>query len=558
MVRWFVDLLRERPEIAFFVTLTLGYALGRARIGRFSLGATPGVLIVAVLLGQLEITLPETLKQVFFLLFLFSIGYRTGPQFFRGLRKDGLSQAGLAVVFASVGVGLAYLAARMLGYDAGTAAGLVAGALTESAAVGTAGDAIGGLPLGAEDKARLVARMTTAFAVAYLVGILVPIVVLAHLGPRLLGIDLAAECLAYEETMNADRRAPHMLWRLFEVRTFRIDPGADLDGRPVAEVERLLGDARLYVDRIRREGVVHRAEPDFVVAAGDVVSILGRHEPVIEQAGRLGTEVADPGLAPGAADAVEVVLTSQRYDGVTLAELAEQPFARGVFLARLTRGGLRIPIAPGTRVERGDVLSIVGVPERTQAAIAALGVPDRVTDATDIVFVGLGIVLGATIGSLTFALGTVQIGLGAVCVLIAGLLFGWLRSVRPIFAPIPAATMWLFESLGLTGFMAVIGLAAGPNFLRGLQETGLGLMLAAALVVFAAHVVTLLAGRHVFRMHPAILFGACAGAGTATPALAAVREIARSNVPTLGYGVSCAVANVLLALAGPVMVLLLH
>jgi putative transport protein len=216
-------------------------------------------------------------------------------------------------------------------------------------------------------------------------------------------------------------------------------------------------------------------------------------------------------------------------------------------------------VTPATTVERGDVLSIVGKPERTKAAIEAIGVADRVTDVTDMVFVGLGIFIGAVVGIPALRFGALELGLSeSVGVLLGGLVFGWLRSLRPIFGRIPSPTLWLFESLGLTGFIAVVGLSAGPDFVRGLQESGLTLVLAALAVVITAQFVTLMVGRHVFHLHPGILLGVCAGAGTATPALAAVQEVAKSAVPTLGYGVSYAVGNVLLALWGTVIVFLLR
>jgi putative transport protein len=289
-----------------------------------------------------------------------------------------------------------------------------------------------------------------------------------------------------------------------------------------------------------------------------VVAIAGRHEVIIDRGHTFGTEVTDRDLAQASLDVADVIVTQKSIDSMTLSELAEQPFARGVFLRSITRSGVAIPVSAGTVVERGDVLSIVGKPERTKAAIKAIGMADRVSDATDMVFVGLGIVLGALVGIPALRYGALELGLSeSVGVLLGGLVFGWLRSLRPIFVRIPSPTLWLFESLGLTGFIAVVGLSAGPDFVRGLHESRLTLAVAALVVVISAHFVTLMVGRHVFHVHPGILLGICAGAGTATPALAAVQEVAKSTVPTLGYGVSYAVGNVLLALWGTVIVSLL-
>ena len=559
LVDWLIGVLHERLEITFFVTIALGYALGRLRIGSFSLGAVTGVLLAGVLVGQLGITLPAALKQVFFLLFLFSIGYRTGPQFFRGLKKDGLAQAALAVVFAVVGLAVAYVFARVLGYQAGTAAGLIAGALTESATIGTAGDAIAHLAIGKDAQAQLANQIPVAFAVTYLVGVVVAAWFLAQIGPRILGVDLAAECRAYEEKMGGGEGKDALkAWRMFEIRTYRLEASSELVGRSIRDVERVIEGARIYIDRVRRGATVAAPGPDFVLAAGDVIGLIGRHEVLIERTDRFGTEVADRDLAQSAVDVVDVVLIQKKFDGMTLRELADQPFVRGVFLRSIRRSGVLIPATWETTIERGDLLSLVGMPERTKAAIQALGAADRVSDVTDMVFVGLGIVIGGIVGIPAFRYGALELGLSeSVGVLLGGLVFGWLRSVRPVFGRIPSATLWLFESLGLTGFIAVVGLSAGPDFVRGLQQSGLSLVIAATVVIVLAQFVTLLVGRYVFHMHPGILLGACAGAGTSTPALAAVQEVAQSSVPTLGYGVSYAVGNVLLALWGTVIVFLL-
>jgi len=560
LVEWFVKLLHDRPEVAFFLTITIGYAIGRLRIGSFTLGAVTGVLLAGVLVGQLGVTLPASLKQVFFLLFLFSIGYRTGPQFFRGLKKDGLVQAGLAVVFSVVGLVAAYTIARMAGYEAGTAAGLIAGSLTESATIGTAGDAIANLPISKEAQAHLTNQIPVAFAVTYLVGVIAGAWFLAQIGPRLLGVDLAAECRAYEEKMSGGEKLDTFsAWRTFDIRTFRLDAGSALIGRSVREIETVVEGGRFHVDRVRRGTQMESPGPDYIMKAGDVVAIAGRHELIVNRGPTFGMEVTDRDLAQATLDVVDVVITQKAIDGLALVELAEQPFARGVFLRGISRSGVAIPVTPATIVERGDVLSIVGKPERTKAAIEAIGVADRVRDVTDMVFVGLGIFIGAVVGIPALRWGALELGLSeSVGVLLGGLVFGWLRSLRPIFGRIPSPTLWLFESLGLTGFIAVVGLSAGPDFVRGLQESGLTLALAALVLVITAQFATLMVGRYLFHMHPGILLGACAGAGTATPALAAVQEVAKSPVPTLGYGVSYAVGNVLLALWGTVIVFLLR
>jgi putative transport protein len=259
------------------------------------------------------------------------------------------------------------------------------------------------------------------------------------------------------------------------------------------------------------------------------------------------------------AETLDVVVTSAAVDGRTLAQIADEDFARGVFLRRITRAGTAIPVFATTEIQRGDVLTLVGPSRRIAVAVDHIGVPDRATDVTDMVIVAVGIVGGALIGIPALMLGHLELGLSLpVGVLVGGLTCGWLRSMWPRYVGrIPGPTLWVFESVGLAGFVAVVGLEAGPDFIVGLRTAGVTLVVAGFLTVLVPHLVGVVVGYWIMKMHPGVLLGVCAGAGTATPALAAIQEAAKSQVPTLGYGVSYAVGNVLLALWGTVIVALL-
>jgi len=231
--------------------------------------------------------------------------------------------------------------------------------------------------------------------------------------------------------------------------------------------------------------------------------------------------------------------------------------ARGVFLRKLVRANEELPFTPRTVVERGDVLTVFGMKPDVERVARDIGYADRPTSATDMVTVGAAIVLGGLIGLPALALGKLEIGLSmSVGVLVGGLVFGWLRSVDRRFGRIPEATLWLFDSVGLAAFLAAVGLSAGPDFVRGLWESGVSLVIAGLLSTTIPLVVTMLVGRYVVKMHPGVLLGVCAGAATSAPGLAAVQEMAKSKIPTLGYGVTYAIGNVLLALWGSVMVVL--
>jgi len=562
MANWLMDVLGQHPEVTFFLVLGVGYALGKVKLGGFTLGAVTGTLLAGVAIGQLGVRVSGEVKQAFFLLFLFSIGFRTGPQFFRGLRRDGLQQALLAAIVATTGLVVAYVVSRLFQYDAGTAAGVIAGALTESATIGTASDAIARLGLPATDAAALTNRIPVAFAVTYLVGVVGAAWFLAQLAPRLMGVKLDEECRRYEQAMEGGQTMQSTSRREIDIRAYVVQSGSPLIGRTIGELEERARDARLFVERLRRGGQVIELDHRTLVQSGDVLAVTGRRELLVAriEEQRLGlVETDDRDLLDIPSEAVDVVVTSRRLDGKTLVELSAFDFARGVFLRRVTRAGTPLPMFPATVLNRGDVLTIVGPTRRTGVAIAELGVPDRPSDVTDMVLVALGIVAGALIGIPALMLGGIEIGLSlSVGVLLGGLVCGWLRSRWPrFFGRIPGPTLWVFESVGLAGFVAVVGLNAGPDFVTGLRTSGPSLLAAGLLTVLIPHLVGVILGRWVFKMHPGILLGVCAGAGTATPALAAIQEAAKSQVPTLAYGVSYAVGNVLLALWGTVIVALL-
>ena len=272
-----------------------------------------------------------------------------------------------------------------------------------------------------------------------------------------------------------------------------------------------------------------------------------------------GVLVGDRELLDLPVEVVDVVMTRKEFDGRTLVDLARDDVSRGVFLRRITRAGTTLGVLPDTKVQRGDVLTVTGSAASTARVAEAFGVADRPTDVTDMLVVATGIVAGALIGLPALHIGGVEIGLSLpVGVLLGGLVCGWLRSVRPRwFGRIPGPTLWIFESIGLAGFVAVVGLNAGPDFVQGLRTSGVSLLVAGALTISIALLIGVLAGRWLFKMHPGVLLGVCAGACTATPALAAVQEAARSSVPSIGYGVAYAVGNVFLAIWGTVIVALL-
>src|SRR5438552_7497020 len=550
--------LREHQELAVILTLAIGFFIGRLKVATFSLGTAVGTLLAGVAIGQMNIQVPAVVKYVFFDLFLFTTGYKVGPQFFRALKKDALPQLGLTLVLCVTCLLAAFTAAKLLGYDVGTAAGMLAGAFTESTVIGTASDAIGRLAtISDAEKTHLVNNIPVAYAVTYLFGTAFIVWFLPNVGPKLMRVNLKEEALKLRAKIAASGGGePETLsaYQALAVRAYQVT-NPDLINRNVAELEARPKQSRVFISRIRRDGKIIEAEPDTVVRERDVIAVLTRSELLTARGAEIGAEVNDKELLSFPIEVLDVVLTNRSFVGKTIVDLAAMEFARGVFLKKLTRLGEPMPFSPATQVERGDILTLVGATRDVARAAKDLGYADRQTVMTDMIFVGLGIVLGGFMGLLTVTVAGLPLTLTASGgALIMGLVFGWLRAVNPTFGRIPGSAMWIFDTVGLTVFMACVGLAAGPSFFSGLQKSGVSLVFVGIVIAILPHTVSILFGRYVLRMNPVIVLGACSGAGTITAALRAIQEEAQSDLPALGYTVPYAIGNIVLTAWGPVLV----
>jgi putative transport protein len=460
----------------------------------------------------------------------------------------------VTVVLCVTSLLTAFLAALIFDYDSGTAAGLLAGAFTESTVIGTAGETINRLDLSDSEKARLLNNIPVAYAVAYLVGTGFVVWFLSQLAPRLLRIDLKAESRKLEESLSAgEEKLGLSAYPEWDLRAYALDDA--WAGRTVAELEASFAPARVFIERIRRDWQIREVEPNLVLGAGDLVAVSARRRVLVGER-RIGTEIQDQQLLDFPWAVMDVVLTNGTLVNKTIAELAAE-HGRGVVLHKLVRGSEEIPFVASTVVNRGDLLRLAGATRDVERVGSALGYIERPTSATDMVFVGLGILVGGLLGALTVTVAGLPLSLTASGgALIMGLIFGWLRSLRPTFGRIPEPALWIFDTVGLAVFIGCVGLSAGPSFVEGIRQTGPSLLLVGFVVALTPHVVAVLFGYHVVKMNPVILLGACAGAGTITAALRSIQDEAGSKLPVLGYTVPYAVGNILLTAWGPVIVLL--
>lgn len=561
-----VHLFREYPSLAIFLTIGVGFWIGKLKYKSFSLGTVTSVLLVGVLVGQMDIPISGPLKSVFFLLFLFAIGYSVGPQFFRSLRGSGLKQVGFAVALCVVCLLVTFGIAKLFGYSPGEAAGLLSGAQTISAVIGVGGDTIATLDASAADKKMWTDMIPVCYAVTYIFGTIGSAYILGNIGPRLLGgldkVKQQTAQLAAQLNQSSIASDPSYIDSNRQVvfRAYRAESSYFDTNRTVAEIEDYIKkmNRRVFVERLRIDGNI--VDPDFttIVKKGDEIVLSGRREYVIEDESWIGTEVADNELLSFPIEQVRVMLSKKVVDGITVDQLRAKPFMAGVIVKSISRGGVEIPVLAQTELCAGDIITINGLAREVNEAAPQMGYVDRPTNQTDLVFVGLGIVIGGIIGALTLHLGGVPISLSTSGgALIAGLVFGWLRSKRPTFGGIPQPALWILNNLGLNMFIAVVGITAGPTFIQGIEKVGIMLFVAGVLATSIPLFIGLWMGAKIFKFHPAINLGCCAGGRTTTAALGAIQDSLQSSIPAMGYTVTYAVGNTLLILWGVAIVLMM-
>ena len=550
------DILRLHPELALFLVLALGFAIGKITIGNFKVGAVLGTLFAGVLIGQFHIQIDPVVKVIFFDLFLFATGYKVGPQFFQGLKKDAVPQLILTVVICVTCLVTAFIMGRLMNFDIGTTAGMLAGAFTESTVIGTASESIQRLSISEDQKTILLNNIPVAYAVTYLVGTTFLVWFLSSFAPKLLKIDLKSASRELEKKILGKTEDDNGLASAFEdwrLRAVKVS-NKKWVGLTVGDIEKTVTDSRIFIHRFRRAGNIIETNSATIIQEGDIISVMARYRVLFEKLNDIGPEVMDQELLDYPIAYRDLIITNKNSAGISLREIGLK-YGQGVKLHKLIRTGQEMPFAPETIVNRGDLLKISGLLPDVERAAKAIGYIDKATPETDMIFVGLGILLGGLVGLLAVSVFGISITLttsgGA---LIMGLVFGWLRSKTPKFGRIPDAALWIFDNVGLSTFIGIVGLSAGPSFISGLEQTGLGLLLAGLIVAVMPHIVGLYVGYYLLKINPVILLGAQSGAGTTTAGLKAIQDAANSKLPVLGYTVPYALGNILLTAWGPVIV----
>ncbi|NSL54922.1 aspartate-alanine antiporter [Uliginosibacterium aquaticum] len=563
MLDFVIGALRHNPEVAVFLSISLGCLVGRIRLGKFHLGPVAGSLLIGLLIGQIGLEVPHELKSVFFALFIYAVGFKSGPGFFGSLNRGTLKLVIFATVLCVTGLGVILLMNHVFGFDAGFAAGLGAGALTDTAMMGTASSALGQLDLDPQSIADLNSHMAIAYAISYLFGTVGLIIFVGNIAPRLLGVDLKASARELEAQLagaQGEQRSSGEItpYTRIVVRAHRVELGKLACGLSIEALE--ARREALSIERVLRGERVLEREPGLVLAAGDVVGITASRDAVGSLAAWIGAEEDCPAALSYPHKQLEVVLTSAEFADKTLGEIKHLigPVSRhGVFLNKVTRQGYDLPLLTNTVFRRGDVAQISGRSEAVDVLAARFGRVKTSNYKSDIALHTAGMVLGSLLGLLSAHVGVVPIELGVGGgVLLVALILGWLHSRYPAVGDLPPAAQWAFSELGLTAFAAVVGLLAGPKAVHAMQEHGLALVLAGVVITLVPPLVAFYVGRYLLKLHPMILLGALAGAQTEAASMNAIIEESQSQTPVIGFTVCYAVSNVLFAVWGPIIVAL--
>ena len=563
-MNWLTPFMTQHPEIAVFLAIGLGYWIGQFKFKGVGFGPVTGSLIAGLVIGYFfHVPVADTAKQFLFLLFMFGIGYSAGPGFVRGVQDGGWKWVVMGVVIPVTGVLTAYAVARVMNIELGYAAGMMSGALTESPVIGTASEAIRSLPIDDAEKTRLIQQIPVADALTYIFGTFGVIFFCSYIGPWIMRIDMKAEALKLEAEMGMERRTAGVssAWRMFELRAYRLDVQQPLIGRTVAQTEAAVAPERLFIERVRRGQEIFAARPDTVLQAGDVIAVIGLNQALLKVTEGHAAEVYDRELLDIPQATYDVEVTNRDVAGRTMDDLrSEAATVRGVFVKAIQRGAESMPVAPGTVIRRGDLLTIHGLEPAVDRVAALVGKVSRPTLNTDFVALGLAVFVGALAGmALTFPVGGLHIALGSsVAVLLVGLAMGWRNSTRPLFAYIPAGAVEFMKSIGLAAFVSMIGLKAGPVFVDAIREIGLTVFLGGVVVTLVPQLVGLFVGRYILKLNPLLLLGALAGAQTMTAGLAAVQERSESPVAVIGYSSTVAFGHILISIGGTALIWMLH
>jgi putative transport protein len=551
--------LAANPFILLFFVVGGAVLLGKATVKGYGFGMVASAIIVGAGLSAwastygIKMSLDNFAKSLFYYLFMYGVGLRVGPSFINSLKGDGLKFTFLAVFCSVLGLlGAVYLS-KAFHLPDGAAAGILAGAMTMSAAIGSAEEAIkqGVFKLADGQTAEQVSGMIAlAYGLTYIWGTVGIILICKYL-PRWWGIDAKAAAKKYE----AEKGVPNVDdagltgYRPLALRAYKLTNDA-VAGMSVRQF--LQKNPEYKVLNVGRGEERLGAADDLVFQKGDVIALGGRLEAMTEKMGLIGPEVPDAKVLNIPIDQAEILVTNKEMEGKELKEFRTADFAGQIGLHHIERGGVTIPMGLNTKLERFDVLFVGGIKSSVDKVAALMGKVARPSTSTDLLTLSLGMILGFLIGAITVPLAGSNVGLGnAGGLLVSGIIVSSIVSRLRFFGSTPNAARNILEDLGLVVFIAIVGVNSGAGLLTQLSgSVALYIFLAGFIVTTIPPILVWAIGYHWMKINPAVLLGGVAGARSHSgPAREAAKEIG-SSVPWIGFPVGYAVSGVLLTVFG--------
>lgn len=550
------ELLSGNYILLLFVVLALGLCLGKLRLGSVQLGNSIGVLVVSLLLGQQHFAINTEALNLGFMLFIFCVGVEAGPNFFSIFFRDGKNYLMLAVVMVVSAMIMALGLGKLLGWDIGLTAGMLAGSMTSTPVLVGAGDTLRQTISDGKSLSMMQDNLSLGYALTYLIG-LVSLIFGARYLPKLQHQDLptCAQQIARERGLDTDSLRKVYLP---VIRAYRVGPElvSWADGKNLRELG-IYRQTGCYIERIRRNGILASPDGDAVLQVGDEISLVGYPDAHsrLDTSFRNGKEVFDRDLLDMRIVTEEIVVKNHNAVNKRLSQLKLTD--HGCFLNRVIRSQIEMPIDDSIMLNKGDVLQVSGEARRVKTVADRIGFISIHSQLTDLLAFCSFFIIGLMIGMITFQFSNFSFGIGnAAGLLFAGIMLGFLRANHPTFGYIPQGALTMVKEFGLMVFMAGVGLSAGSGITHGLGIAGVQMLAAGLAVSLVPVIICFLFGAYVLRMNRALLFGAIMGARTCAPAMEIISDTARSNIPALGYAGTYAIANVLLTLAGTLIVII--
>ncbi len=543
--------------LLFAVVITIGLWLGKLSFKGISLGAT-WILFVGIVLSHFgfrpDAPVQHFMKDFGLILFVFSIGLQVGPGFFHSFKKGGLLMNGLAVGMVLLAAACAFIIHIVTGESLETMVGVMSGAVTNTPGLGAAqqtlSDSMAGMPASLVSNAS--SRLASAYAVAYPLGVLGVILVLILL-KAVFRIDTAAEIRKIEAQDDSSEDSARRIHCEVE------NPA--LFGMKLSDVLADMSNV-MVVSRIMRNGHVSIPSADTVLQEGDKVLVVSSQKNVERIVITFGKEIPmhvdDWVKKDESMVSRKIVITKGNITGKRLRDLNFRALY-GVSVTRVIRAGIELVARADLILQMGDRLQVVGTEEAINSVASVVGNKPAKLNHPNLMLIFAGIALGVFLGSLPIRIPGVpqpiKLGLAGGPLIVA-ILLGYFGPRLKISTYTSVSANMMLREIGISFFLAAVGLGAGENFVSSLMNGGWSWILYGALITFIPVLVTGLVGRLVFKLDFYQICGLITGATTNPPVLAFAQNAYGTDYTSVNYATVYPLSMFMRVLVAQVLILI--